>query len=199
MNHTEATAAQAEAAVPPAPSKRRRRRVIGTVMLVAVVALGAVVFSVGFGRDPSVVRSVLINKPAPELQGTTLDGDSLDIGDYRGQVVLVNVWASWCAACRAEHPVLAATQRAYASDGLQIIGIDMSDKAADARKFLAEMGGATYPSVQDPDARIAVAWGTFGVPETYVVDRTGTIREKAVGAVTTAWITSHVAPLLDAP
>jgi cytochrome c biogenesis protein CcmG/thiol:disulfide interchange protein DsbE len=94
---------------------------------------------------------------------------------------------------------LAATQRAYRARGLQIIGIDMSDSLADARKFLADMGGEAYPSVRDPNAQIAVSWGTFGVPETYVVDRTGMIREKAVGAVTPAWVSGHVSPLIEAP
>lgn len=176
--------------------RRRRRRIIGAAVLVGLVALAAVVFSVGFGRDPAVVRSVLIDKPAPPLSGTTLDGAPLDLRDYRGKVVMVNVWASWCAACREEHPVLTAAQRGLADRGLQIIGVDMSDTVADAQKFLTEMGGAAYPSVQDPNAQIAIAWGTFGVPETYVLDRAGMIREKAVGAVTPDWIDAHVVPLL---
>ncbi len=180
------------------PARRGRRRLLGVLMVAALATLAAVVFSVGFGRDPSVVRSVLINRPAPPLHGATLDGAPLDLRSYRGQVVLVNVWASWCAACRTEHPVLAATQRGYADRGLQIIGVDMSDKLPDARRFLTEMGGATYPSVRDPDAKIAISWGTFGVPETYVVDRTGMIREKAVGAVATGWVDAHVVPLLAA-
>jgi len=182
-----------------APGRPRRRRRVWIAVLAALAATVAVVFSVGFGRDPSVVGSVLINKPAPPLHGTTLDGTTLDLRSYRGKLVLVNVWASWCAACRTEHPVLAATQQTYASRGLQIIGVDMSDKPADARRFLTEMGGAAYPSVQDPNAQIAIGWGTFGVPETYVVDRRGTIREKVVGAVSTAWVDTHVVPLLDAP
>lgn len=185
--------------LPVAGRPHRRRRVVGVGALALLAVLVGVVLSVGFGRDPSVVRSVLINKPAPVLHGTTLDGNILDLRTYRGKIVLVNVWASWCAACRAEHPVLAATQRAYADRGLQIIGVDMSDKPADAKKFLTEMGGANYPSVMDPNAQIAISWGTFGVPETYVVDRTGTIREKAVGAITTGWVNAHVAPLLGAP
>ncbi len=180
------------------PARRGRRRLLGVFMVAALAALAAVVFSVGFGRDPSVVRSVLINRPAPPLHGATLDGASLDLRSYRGKIVLVNVWASWCAACRTEHPVLAATQRGYADRGLQIIGVDMSDKLPDARRFLTEMGGVTYPSVQDPNAQIAISWGTFGVPETYVIDRTGMIREKAVGAVTTGWVIAHVVPLLAA-
>lgn len=178
-------------------SRRRRRLVIGGAVLAVLAAAAAVVFSVGFGRDPSVVRSVLINKPAPALQGTTLDGTPLNVSTYRGKIVLVNVWASWCAACRQEHSVLTAAQRTYAADGLQIVGVDMSDTVADAQRFLSEMGGAAYPSVQDPNAQLAITWGTFGVPETYVVDRGGVIRVKAVGPVTPDWIDAHVVPLLS--
>lgn len=199
-NHTEATPAADDSAGTPAGNSRRpRRRLIGVAALTALATLAAVIFSVGFGRDPSVVRSVLIDKPAPPLVGTTLDGAPLDLRGYRGKVVMVNVWASWCPACRAEHPVLAAAQRTFADRGLQIIGVDMSDKLADAKKFLTEMGGQAYPSVQDPNAQIAIRWGTFGVPETYVLDRTGIIREKAVGAVTPAWIDANVVPLLTSP
>ena len=185
------------AALPPPAPRRRWRRLVGAAALAAVAALAGVILSVGFGRDPSVVRSVLLNKPAPPLHGVTLAGGTLDLSSYRGKVVLVNVWASWCAACRAEHPVLVAAQRAYTARGLQIVGIDMSDKLTDARRFLTTMGGVNYPSVRDPNAQIAIAWGTFGVPETYVVDRTGRIREKAVGPITTAWINNHVVPLLE--
>lgn len=175
---------------------RRRRRLLGAAVLAVLVAGAAAVFSVGFGRDPSVVRSVLLNRPAPALSGTTLDGAALDLSSYRGRIVLVNVWASWCAACRQEHPVLTAAQKSFAADGLQIVGVDMSDTVPNAEQFLTEMGGAAYPSVQDPNAQIAVSWGTFGVPETYVVDRSGIIREKAVGPVTPDWIDAHVVPLL---
>ena len=187
----------AAAAAPPPTPHRRRRRLVGITALAALAALAGVIFSVGFGRDPSVVRSVLLNKPAPPLHGVTLDGGPLDLDSYRGKVVLVNVWASWCAACRAEHPVLVGAQHAYAARGLRIVGVDMSDKLADARRFLSDMGGVNYPSVRDPNAQIAISWGTFGVPETYVVDPTGRIREKAVGAVTTGWIDRHVVPLLE--
>jgi cytochrome c biogenesis protein CcmG/thiol:disulfide interchange protein DsbE len=171
------------------------RRLLGVGTVVALALLAAVMLGVGLSRDPSVVPSVLLDKPAPSLRGATLDGRTLDLRSYRDKVVLVNMWASWCTACRGEHPVLVATQRAYAGLGLQIIGVDMRDTLDGAREFLATMG-AYYPTVRDPTAQIAIAWGTFGIPETYVVDRTGKIREKGVGPVTTAWVDAHVVPLL---
>lgn len=177
-------------------SPRRRRLTLGIAAVGAFAAVTTAVFGAGFGRNPAVVASTLVNKPAPPLRGITLGGIPLDLSSYRGKVLLVNVWASWCAPCRAEHPVLAAAQRDYARRGLQIVGIDMSDKPADARRFLTDMGGAAYPSVQDPHAEHAIAWGTFGVPETYLVDREGIVREKAVGAVTPDWILATVVPVL---
>lgn len=154
------------------------------------------VFGTGFGRDPSVVESALIDRPAPPLAGPGLEGGQVDIDDYRGTVMLVNVWASWCEACRSEHPILVAVQDELGRDSLKIIGINMSDTREDALAFLDEMGGSNYPSVVDPEARHAVEWGTFALPETYLVDRDGTIVQKAVGPVTAEWITENVVPLL---
>lgn len=181
------------------PRRRTRmlRRVLG-LALIAVLALGVIeVLGVGLGRDPTIVRSVLIGRPAPQLKGTSLSGEHIDIGAYQGKTVLVNVWASWCPPCREEHPILVATQRKYASHGLQVVGINMRDKPEAARRFLADTGGIAYPSVKDPEARIAVEWGTFAVPETYLVDGTGTILEKLIGPVTEKWIADRVVPMID--
>jgi cytochrome c biogenesis protein CcmG/thiol:disulfide interchange protein DsbE len=175
---------------------RRRRRLLPLVVLATAAVVVTAALAVGFGRDPQVVPSALIGQPAPPLAGETLDGGHLDLTEHRGSVVLVNVWASWCDACIEEHPVLIDTQQDLGSRGLQIIGINMSDTRQAARAFLDEMGGATYPSVFDPTAEIAVAWGVFGVPETYVVDRDGIVVAKAIGPVTTGWIQTSVVPLL---
>lgn len=172
------------------------RRWAGLAVLVALAAGVAVVLSTGFGRDPAAVPSALIDRSAPPLAGPTLDGGRLDLRDYRGQVVLVNFWASWCAACKEEHPVLTAAQRRLGEHGLRVVGVDMSDTRKDARGFLKKMGGANYPSVFDPGARIGAAWGVFGLPESYVVDRDGVIVAKKVGALTPQWVSDNVVPLL---
>ena len=176
-----------------------RRRWLWVLLVIMLAATAVAVLSVGFGRDPSVVDSVLLDRPAPPLAGRTLDGDTLDLADYRGEVVLVNVWASWCAPCRREYPVLEQASRELEPYGLQVIGINTQDTNEDASAFLAELGGANFPSVVDPDGRIAVEWGTFGVPETFVVDRDGRLRSKVVGAVSSDWIVANVVPLLDPP
>ncbi len=169
-----------------------------TVLIGGFVTAGllALALGTGFGRDPSVVASALLSKAAPALRGPTLEGGTFDLASYRGHPVLINVWASWCAPCKKEYPVLAAAAQQLGPRGLRLVGIDMSDKPADARAFLAERGGAHYPNVADPDARRAVVWGTFAVPETYLVDGGGVIRAKAVGVVTTDWVNQYVLPLL---
>lgn len=183
---------------PELPSTTRSSARRWAVFTAAVLAIGVVTaaLAAGFGRDPSVVQSVLLNRPAPPLSGPTLDGGSFDLADHRGQVVLVSVWASWCEACKEEHPVLVAAQEQLGPYGLQLVGINMKDDPADARAFMETMGGERYPSVLDPDARKAVEWGTFAIPESYLVNREGIVLAKAVGAVTPEWIQQTVVPEL---
>lgn len=181
----------------PTSPRRPGTRWMGLLMVLGFAAAAAVVLGVGFGRDPSVVPSALIGRPAPPLAGPTLDGGHLNLREHRGKLVLVNVWASWCEACKKEHPVLVDAQRRFGPRGLQVIGIDMSDTRPAARRFLDQMGGANYPSVFDPDARIAASWGTFGIPETYLVNRAGTVVDKVVGPIDRAWLRTQVEPRLS--
>ena len=175
-----------------AQSRRRLWRVLA--LLVTVTVVGLVLVTRLQGQPPA--RSVLLNGPAPPLAGTTLDGDAFDLTEWRGQVVLVNVWASWCVPCQQEQPLLVSSYREFAPRGLQIVGINVRDKPAEARAFMQKFGQAPWPSVQDPDGRRAVDWGTFALPETYLVGPSGTILAKAVGELDGAWIRDKVAPLL---
>ena len=172
------------------------RRWFTLAMGVVTVALVVSVLATGFGRDPSVVPSNFVSKPAPQLAGVTLDGQQYDLRQDPGDVVLVNVWASWCGPCRDEYPVLEAAAQGLGPRGLSLVGINTQDSRPDAERFLAQMGGADYPSVVDLDGRHALDWGVFGVPETFVVDHTGTVRARLVGEVTPEWIDQNVVPLL---
>ncbi|MDQ3609990.1 MAG: redoxin domain-containing protein [Actinomycetota bacterium] len=174
----------------------RRRRWVWLLLLGIAAVLTAVVLGAGFGRDPSVVDSVLLKGPAPPLAGPTLGGGRFNLAEHRGDVVLVNVWASWCVPCRREYPLLAEADRRLYPLGLRIVGIDTQDTVADATAFLNELGGENFPSVLDPDGRLAVEWGTFGVPETFVVDRDGLLVAKRVGELSPSWIVDRVIPLL---
>ena len=186
-------------ATPPSPSRddATRWRWPWFVLVMAIAAVVAAVLSVGLERDPTVVQSVLLDQPAPALSGPTLDGGTLALQDYRGDVVLVNVWASWCAPCRREYPVLEQASRKLTPHGLQVLGINTQDNMANAKAFLDELGGANFPSIVDPDGRIAVEWGTFGVPETFLVDREGRLRSRVIGEISSQWISANVVPLLD--
>lgn len=182
---------------PDCPAEKRRRRWPWLVALVVFTVAVVVVLASGFGRDPSVVDTVLMDQPAPPLSGATLEGGEFDLAEYAQQVVVVNVWASWCVPCRREHPVLLDAARVLEPYGVQFVGINTQDTVEDARAFLDELGALPYPSVLDPDGRWAVEWGTFGVPETFVIDPEGRIRAKRIGELSEGWIVEAVEPLLE--
>lgn len=182
---------------PPARPRRRSRRWTRSAVLLCTVGVVGLLFASRLsGQAP--VRSVLLGKAAPGLQGQTLDGAPFDLSQWRGQVVLVNVWASWCVPCQREQPLLAAAYRDLAPRGLKMVGINVRDQPGAAKGFLASYGQASWPSVRDPDGRRAVDWGTFALPETYLVDRDGIIVSKAIGELDAAWIRDNVEPWLAA-
>ncbi len=182
----------------PVPAGGRRRRTTRALVLLAVVALVGTVLASRLG-GPAPTRSVLLDRPAPPLAGPLLRGGSFDLGQWRGEVVVVNVWASWCIPCQREQPLLVSTYEQLAPRGLEMVGINVRDEPKTARAFLERYGQAPWPSVMDPDGRRAVDWGTFALPETYLVNRDGTIVAKAVGELDAAWIQDNVVPLLTGP
>lgn len=182
-----------------APPGSRHRRWPWILLLIAVGLVATAVLSVGFGRDPTVVDSILLDEPAPQLAGATLERGTFDLAEQRDKVVVVNVWASWCSPCRREYPLLEQAAGRLPTDDVQLVGINTQDTVEDAQAFLDEMGGSSYPSVLDPDGRWGVEWGIFGVPETFVVDREGRLRAKYVGELQPGWIENAVAQLLAEP
>ncbi|MGY2128866.1 TlpA family protein disulfide reductase [Blastococcus sp. SYSU DS0617] len=173
----------------------RRWLLLASALLVAAAL--TVPLALALDRSSGAAPSAVVDRPAPVLSGPTLDGGHVDLADLRGSVVLVNVWASWCAPCREEMPLLDATAREWAPQGLRIVGVDVNDEDDAAREFLAGLGGVSFPSVVDADGRLSLEWGTTGVPETFVVDRDGTVVAKRFGPVTSAWLAEDVLPLLE--
>lgn len=158
------------------------------LVLFAVVAS---YFAVGLGRDPSIIPSALIGKPVPQFSLPSLTGKpgGFSTADLRGNgAVLVNVFASWCVPCRAEHPYLML----MAKNGVTIYGINYRDKPADARAWLAEMGNPYKRVGSDLKGLVGINWGVYGVPETFVVDTNGRIRFKQVGPITTTGLAARV-------
>jgi len=161
------------------------------------VALLASLFAFGLGRDPTVLTSPLLGRRAPDFSLRTLDGtDSIRLSDLRGQVVVVNFWASWCAACREEHPNLLAAWGRYRDQGVVLIGVDYQDSKTAALRFIKEMGG-DWPTVEDAGGRVALSYGVYGVPETFFIDRDGVVRYKQIGASSYELLTEQIHRLLD--
>jgi len=138
------------------------------------------------GRNPSAIASPLIQKPAPDAVVQNLEGGgALRLSSLRGRPVVVNFWASWCVPCVEEHAALAASARAH-SDVI-FLGVLYEDSAENARGFLAQLGSA-YESYLDEEGKAAIAFGVYGVPETFFIGRDGTIVDKFVGPLDEATI-----------
>ena len=170
---------------PPLPRRTASWRTVRIVALgvVALVVGVAAVLGSRIDQDTTLVDSPLIGQPAPDLTLPDLEGgESVSLADLRGQVVVVNFWASWCVPCRSEHPVLVAANDAYREAGVTFVGVNFQDQQSSAVAFLDELGrGEGYRYVTDPDSRAAVEFGVYGVPETFFIDRTGTIVAKITG------------------
>lgn len=155
-----------------------------------------VFLAIGLGRDPHAVPSPLINKAAPTFRLPQLKepAKTFSAEDMRGKVWILNVWASWCISCRDEHPLLLD----YAKSGaVPIYGLNYKDKREDAIAWLGELGDPYVLSAADIDGRVAIDYGVYGAPETYVIDQNGTIRFKQVGPVTPDVWTDKVLPLVQ--
>ncbi|NMG75716.1 DsbE family thiol:disulfide interchange protein [Aromatoleum diolicum] len=137
----------------------------------------------GLKLNPRELPSVLIDKPAPQFRLAQLSAPDVAIAnaDMRGQVWLLNVWASWCVACRQEHPVLNGFSRQKV---VPLIGLNYKDGADDAKAWLREHGDPYDTSLVDADGRVGIDFGVYGVPETFLIDQAGVIRYKHIGPVT---------------
>ncbi|MEV0001705.1 TlpA disulfide reductase family protein [Micromonospora sp. NPDC050980] len=171
----------------------RIRPVPATALLVAVAAAALVAARLPGPTDPGPAPA------APALAGATLDGGRFDLAALRGQVVLVNVFASWCGPCRDELPLLAETGRQWSSRGLRVVGLNLRDGPDAVRPLLAQSRAAELTVVPDPDGARSVEWGVRGVPETFLVDRDGRIVAHRPGVVTRQWLDEHLSALLAAP
>ena len=177
-------------------NRRFRWRWVAVAAVVAVVVGWAFVAGRSLGRDPRQVESALLGKPAPAFRLPTLDGGTVDSGDWRGEVVVVNFWASWCVPCREEAPELQAFAERWEGRGVRLVGIVYSDEESEAAAF-RDRYRLTYPQAVDPGGRAAIDFGVFGVPETYVIAGDGTVMAKLIGAVDAATLEQVVASVND--
>lgn len=165
------------------------------VVLPLLVFLGlAALLALGLGGNPRELPSPFIDKPAPPLDLPALEaGRRVELGALRGAPVLVNVWASWCAACRDEHPLLMALSR---MPGVRILGLNYKDEPAKARQVLESTGNPYFEVAVDRSGRTGIDWGVYGVPETFLVDAQGIVRYKHVGPLTEADVREALLPRL---
>jgi len=149
----------------------------------------------GLSLDPHEVPSPLINKPAPRFALARLDDANQMIrrDDMLGKVWLLNVWASWCVACREEHHTLVAFSKTKA---VPIVGLNYKDTRADGLGWLGQFGNPYDVSAFDQDGRVGIDFGVYGVPETFVIDKAGMIRFKQIGPLTEEVIQTRIQPLL---
>jgi cytochrome c biogenesis protein CcmG, thiol:disulfide interchange protein DsbE len=171
------------------------RYVLFALPLLALIALVAV-FATTMDRDASLVRSVLIDKPAPQFSLAAVEGldvPGFDAAALQGAPTLVNVFASWCIPCRDEHPLLEAVK---AETGIRLFGINHSDAPENAAAFLTELGNPYDAVGADRDRRVSIDWGVYGVPETFLVDANGVIVFKHVGPLTAESIENELKPAI---
>lgn len=151
------------------------------------VALAAVVFAVvlasRFGTDPGLVESPLLGQPAPDFSLSPLEGgDSVSLDELEGEIVLVNFFASWCLQCRNEHDALTSTADAFAEQGVTLVQIAYQESPPASLDYLETAGRSdTAWYLADPGSRTAIAYGVFGIPETFFIDEKGTVVGKIIG------------------
>ena len=157
---------------------------------VLVVFLG-----IGLTLNPREVPSPLIDKPVPMFRLAQLEQPGLEFSqrDMLGQVWLLNVWASWCVSCRDEHPMLVELARKRI---VPVVGLNYKDKPPEAKAWLKQFGDPYVLSVSDAEGRVGIDFGVYGVPETFVIDRTGVIRYKQIGPLTPESLEKHILPLV---
>lgn len=179
-----------ELAVPQAPA----RRLVGYLPL-AIFAVMAVFLGIGLTMDPREIPSPLIGKEVPDFSLPPVKGRTLGLAsaDLRGEVSIVNVFASWCVACREEHPLLMELAR---QKTVPIHGLNYKDKPDDAQKWLDDLGDPYTRTGADIKGRVAIDWGVYGVPETFIVGRDGRIAYKHIGPMTPQALRDTILPTI---
>ncbi|MEW6689267.1 MAG: DsbE family thiol:disulfide interchange protein [Pseudomonadota bacterium] len=161
----------------------------------ALFAVLGVFLGVGLTLNPREIPSPLVGKPVPQFRLPAVMGRSLGLAseDLRGEVSIVNVFASWCTACREEHPLWMELAKQRVAP---IHGLNYKDAPADAARWLDGLGDPYTRTGADLNGRVGIDWGVYGVPETYVIDKRGFIRDKVIGAITRPIVEQRLLPLL---
>jgi cytochrome c biogenesis protein CcmG/thiol:disulfide interchange protein DsbE len=156
----------------------------------------AAFLAVGLKLDPKRVPSPLVGKPVPTFSLPRLKDPTLifDQAELKGKVSLVNIWATWCVSCRAEHEVLMALAR---TDRVDIYGLNYKDDRKSALRWLEQLGDPYVANAFDADGRVGIDWGVYGAPETFVIDSDGLIQYKHIGPLTLEILEERILPIVD--
>ena len=178
------------------PTAPMRRRNVLAFLPLALAAMLAVVLAWGLTRDPSTLPSTLIGKAVPEFALPPVKGRTLGLSstDLKGEVSLVNVFASWCVACREEHPLF---MKLAAQGTVPLHGLNYKDQPDDAAKWLDSLGDPYTRTGADINGRVAIDWGVYGVPETFVIGADGRVAYKHIGPVTEDALAGTILPLVE--
>ena len=176
------------------PMAPMRRRNVLAFLPLALAAMLAVVLAWGLTRDPSTLPSTLIGKPVPAFDLPPVKGRTLGLSsaDLKGEVSLVNVFASWCVACRAEHPLF---MKLAAQGTVPLHGLNYKDQPDDAAQWLDSLGDPYTRTGADISGRVAIDWGVYGVPETFVISADGRVAYKHIGPVSEEALNGTILPL----
>ncbi len=166
-------------------------------------------FTFGLSRgDPRLIPSPLVDQPAPEFalpimaidgpmpDGSDLTGDTLRLSEQRGNIVVLNFFASWCVPCRIEHRALNKVARRYEDDGVRFVGVVYNDEPPAVRSYIRQLGGQFYPALMDEGQRVAIDYGLVGVPETFFISPDGTVRRKVFSAVDEMLLVTEIEAML---
>jgi cytochrome c biogenesis protein CcmG, thiol:disulfide interchange protein DsbE len=179
-----------------------KRATATTAFLLPVIGI----LAFGLTRDPKAIDSPLPGKPAPDFTLSVFApgegplarnvGDTVRLADHRGNLVVLNFWASWCLQCRDEHVELSSTARAFHDRGVRFYGVLYNDQQSFGLNWIKEMGGQSYPSLLDPRTRTAIDYGLYGVPETFIVTGDGRVAYKHIGPISELLLSQKLDSLL---
>ena len=161
----------------------------------AIFVVIGVFLGIGFTLDPREIPSPLLDRPVPQFELAPVKGRTLGLSSdaLRGEVSIVNVFASWCTACRDEHPLW---MQLSAGRVVPVHGLNYKDRPDDAARWLAQLGDPYVRTGADVDGRVGIDWGVYGVPETFIIDKRGVIRHKIIGAITPRIVDERLLPLV---
>jgi cytochrome c biogenesis protein CcmG/thiol:disulfide interchange protein DsbE len=161
-----------------------------------IFAVVVVFLAIGLNLDPREIPSPLVGKPVPHFTLARLKEPSTPFtqDEFNGKVSLLNIWATWCVSCRAEHQILLALAK---SGKVDIYGLNYKDKREDALRWLKMLGDPYVANAFDGDGRVGIDWGVYGTPETFVIDKKGMIRHKVIGPISVEILKNELLPLIE--